>query len=158
MVSILWPHYVALLSFYSSSVPVVFQRFFYFIFLFRVGVCPGSSVLESSSGGLVASSACTASSLSSPSVLPTSVTISCLVPSSPCVFACRGRAAWLACRQMPSFRRQRLWLLGGQYRLWSRLGLRPRPGASDHAFEGEWGPVVPHQYLAGRLWAPGRRQ
>ena len=30
-------------------------------------------------------------SLSSPSVLPTSVTISCLVPSSPCVFACKGR-------------------------------------------------------------------
>jgi hypothetical protein len=34
---------------------------------------------------LVAPSAGTASSLSSPSVLPTSVTISCLVPSSSCV-------------------------------------------------------------------------
>ena len=76
----------------SRRIPALFSNF---LFLFRDGVCPGSSVLRSSSGGLVAPSAGTASSLSSPSVLPTSVTISCLVPSSPFVFACRGRAVCL---------------------------------------------------------------
>ena len=76
----------------SCRIPALFSNF---IFLFRDGGCPGSSVLGSSSGGLVAASAGTASSLSSPSVLPTTVTISCLVSSSPCVFACRGRAVFL---------------------------------------------------------------
>ena len=96
MASILCPYEVVLLFFYSSSVSFVFQLFFSnFIFLFRDGVCAGSSVLGSSSGGLVALSAGTASSLSNPSVLPTSVTISRLVPSSPCVFACRVRAVCL---------------------------------------------------------------
>ena len=75
MVSMLYPYCVALLSFRSSSLPFVPDRPFWGLH----------------SGRLVAPSASTASSLSSPSVLPTSVTISCLVPS-PCVFTCWGRA------------------------------------------------------------------
>jgi len=35
---------------------------------------------------------------------------------------------------------------------------RPRPAATDHAFVGDWGPAVPHQYLAGCLWSSNRRQ
>jgi len=76
----------------SRRIPALF---FNFIFLFRDGVCPGSSVLGFSSGGLVTAFAGTASSLSSPSVLPTPVTISCLLPYSPCVLACRVRAGCL---------------------------------------------------------------
>jgi hypothetical protein len=37
-------------------------------------------------------------------------------------------------------------------------GGRPRPVVTDHAFVGDWGPAVPHQYLAGCLWSSGRRQ
>ena len=83
---------LVLLLFRSRRIP---DLFFNFIFLFRGGVCPGSSVSESSSGGLVAPSAGTVSSLSRPSVLTTSVTISCPVPFSLSVFACRCRAVCL---------------------------------------------------------------
>ena len=128
------------------------SAFFHFIFLFWNRICPGSSVLGSSSRGLVAPSAGTASSLSSPSVLPTSVTISCLVHSSPCVLhAGIAQSGWpiVKCRY---FCVHGYHFFEVRYRLWSRLSLRPHPEVSDHAFVGEWGPVVPHQCVAGRLW------
>jgi len=158
-----FPYFVLIRVPYSRSTPRPFpshsSAFSNFIFLFRDGVCPGSSVLGSSSGGLVAPSAGTACSLSSPSVLSASVTISCLVPSSPCVFACRGRAVRLVGLSTNVVISASTVITScGHYRLWSRLALRPRPGGSDHAFVGEWGPVVPHQYQAGCLWASGRRQ
>ena len=34
----------------------------------------------------------------------------------------------------------------------------PPPTATDHAFVGDWGPAVPHQYLARGFWSSGRRQ
>jgi len=33
----------------------------------------------------------------------------------------------------------------------------PHPAASAHVFVGDWGPAVPHQYLAVCLWFSGRR-
>ena len=75
----------------SRRIPALFSNF---IFLFWYGFYLGSSTVWFSTGGCVAPSAGTASSLSTPSVLPTSVAIYCLMPS-PCVFACRGRAVCL---------------------------------------------------------------
>ena len=79
---------------YSCSTPLLPRFFQFYLFISGWGLS-GSSVLGSSIGGLVAPSAGTAFSLSSPSVLPTSVTISCLVHSSLCVFACKGRTVCL---------------------------------------------------------------
>jgi hypothetical protein len=72
-----------LLSSCCTSVP-----FSSIIFLVRFGPLPGWFVVDSSSGGVVASPAGTASSVSSPSALPQVAAVSCLAPS--CVFAYRG--------------------------------------------------------------------
>ena len=158
MVSILCPDEVALLSFYSSSVPSgrIPALFFNFIFLFRDGVCPGSSVLGSSSGRLFAPSAGTVSSLSSPSVLPPSVTISSLVPS-PCAFACKVREVCLVgLYRHFCFHGYHFYGISAGFEVGLVCVLVL--GRQILAFVGEWGPFVPHQYLAGLLWASGRRQ
>ena len=75
------------------------------------------------------------------------------------MFACRGRtvclvglssnAAISASTDVTSW---------GTVQVVISAGGRPRPAARDHAFVGDWGLAVPHQYLAGCLWSSGRRQ
>jgi len=82
---------------YSRSAPLPFPYYFIVLFqihLLSVWVLSGSFVVGTSPGCVVAPSAGTASSLCSPSALPTSVADSCLAPSS-CVFACSCRAVCL---------------------------------------------------------------
>ena len=62
------------------------------IFLVLFEPRSGSSVVDSSSGGVVAPPVGTASSLSSPSIIPTFAAVSCLAPSSPRLFVCSGCA------------------------------------------------------------------
>ena len=113
---------------YSRSIPRPFPSyssafFFNFIFLFRHGVCPGSSVLGFLSGGLVAPSAGTAFSLSSPSELRTlsPFPVRCLLLPA-CLHAGIAQSVWFSYRQMPSFLRPRLSLLGGSVQVVKSTG------------------------------------
>lgn len=83
---------LVLLLFRSRIISVLLSNFIFFVF----GPHLESSVVGTSSGCVVMPSAGTASSLSSPSALPTSVAVSCLAPSC-CVFARSCRAVCLIC-------------------------------------------------------------
>jgi hypothetical protein len=85
--------------------------------------------------------------LSSPSVFPRSVAVSCLAPSTPCVFACRCRAVCLVVLLSDAvFPRPRLPRGRGQYRLHRRRWC-PLPGASVFVFMVEWDHFVPHSQI-----------
>jgi len=87
---------LVLLLLISRNTSVLFSSF---IFLVLFEPRPGSSVVDSSSGGMVAPPAGTAASLSNPSVFPKSAAVSCLAPSSP-DFSCAvfEHSVGLVCR------------------------------------------------------------
>jgi len=143
---------------YSRSTPRPFPShssafFQFYLFLFRDGFCRRSSVLVSSFGGLVAPSAGTASSLSSQFVLPTSVTIPCLVPS-PCVFACMGLAVCLVRLTSNSVISASMVITSwGSVQVVKSTGFASSSWGVTSCLRWCVGYCCSPQYPAGRLWA-----